>query len=716
MQRLELWGGVECTLNRIGDGYRDQLVASGHHARGSDLDAFARLGIRRMRYPVLWERVAPEHPDEANWDWSDERLARLHAHGIDPIIGLLHHGSGPRYTSLIDPEFPVKLARYARQVAERYPWVTHYTPVNEPLTTARFSGLYGHWYPHARDDRVFLQCLTNQCVGIARAMEAIREVRPDACLVLTEDLGWTSSSAALEDQAAYENARRWLSVDLLCGRVTSQHPLWPWLMDCGADRRALERLAGRPHPPDLFGVNHYVTSNRHLDDALATYPAHTHGGNGRQAYADVEAVRVADAPQTGRRELLREAWDRYGIPLALTESHLCAGREDQLRWLNDAWQSASGLRTRGIPVEAVTIWSLLGTIDWSSLAMRCDGHYECGAFDIRGPEPRRTAIATMAEGLARHGAFEHPILTVPGWWARPCRVLYPERVPQTESTMRVDAGGILIAGARGTLGRAFARQCAYRGLPVTVLTRAELDIADASAIERALDRHCPWAVINAAGYVRVDEAEDDRDRCRRENVLGPEQLALACARHRLPLVTFSSDLVFDGKREVYVESDPGAPLNYYGRTKWESEQIVQERHPAALVVRTSAFFGPWDEHNFVTLTLRATRAGQTVIAAEDVRVSPTYVPELVDGVLDLLIDSERGVWHLANPANMTWFDFARAAVTAAGHDPALVEGRPAVRMGWRAARPRSAVLQSERGMLLRSLDLALKHYLSEAAL
>ncbi|MFN7132539.1 MAG: DUF4170 domain-containing protein, partial [Myxococcales bacterium] len=104
-----------------------------------------------------------------------------------------------------------------------------------------------------------------------------------------------------------------------------------------------------------------------------------------------------------------------------------------------------------------------------------------------------------------------------------------------------------ITGARGTLGRAFARLCELRGLEYRLLTRQELDIASPASVEAALDRHQPWAVINAAGYVRVDDAESDADRCFRENALGPAELARACARHGLPLVTFSSDLVFGGE-------------------------------------------------------------------------------------------------------------------------------------------------------------------------
>src|SRR5947209_6844274 len=133
LPHLELWGGVECTINRIGETYFDQLERNGHLQRLEDLELFAQLGIRAMRYPVQWERVAPHGLEDADWSWTDERLTRLRELGIRPIIGLVHHGSGPRSTSLIDPSFAQGLAALAREVAERYPWIESYTPVNEPL-------------------------------------------------------------------------------------------------------------------------------------------------------------------------------------------------------------------------------------------------------------------------------------------------------------------------------------------------------------------------------------------------------------------------------------------------------------------------------------------------------------------------------------------------------------------------------------------------------
>src|SRR5918999_4758161 len=89
---MELWAGVECTVNRVGASYYDQIERTGHGARLDDLDRFAALGVRALRYPVLWERTAPNGLGNADWRWADARLARLRELGIRPIIGLVHHG------------------------------------------------------------------------------------------------------------------------------------------------------------------------------------------------------------------------------------------------------------------------------------------------------------------------------------------------------------------------------------------------------------------------------------------------------------------------------------------------------------------------------------------------------------------------------------------------------------------------------------------------
>lgn len=715
---IEVWGGVECTVNRVRDVYYHQLERSGHAYRLDDLDRFAALGIQALRVPVLWERTAPDGLERASFAWADAYLERLRALGIRPIVGLVHHGSGPRGTSLVEPGFADGLARFARAVAERYPWVLDWTPVNEPLTTARFSGLYGHWYPHGRDHRTFVRALLTECRATLLAMRAVRAVNPAARLVQTEDLGKAFSTPLLAYQAEHENHRRWLSFDLLMGRVGREHPLHPWLLEGGASPGELERFVEAPCPPDILGLNYYLTSERWLDERLERYPAWAHGGNGKHAYADLEAVRVVAEGLGGHLARLLELWDRYRRPVAITEAHLGGSRDEQIRWLLEAFRAAEAARAAGADVRAVTAWALLGSFDWDSLVTRARGHYEPGAFDVRGPEPRPTALARLVRARAHGEPFAHPALSSPGWWRRPERLHYPpvvtgERPPQLDVTTR-PGPPLILTGAKGTLGRALARLCELRGLPFRLLAREEMDITDPGSIERALERHAPWAVLNAAGYVRVDEAEREPDRCARENALGPTLLALACRRREVRLVTFSSDLVFDGARSTpYDEAEPMRPLSVYGLTKASAEHSVLAILPAALVVRTAAFFGPWDEANFVALALRALGEDRSFHAADDVVVSPTYVPDLGHAVLDLLIDGERGLWHVANRGAVSWADLAERSAALARLSATRLVRCPGLALGLAAPRPRYSALGSRRGLVLPPLDDALARYLSE---
>lgn len=699
----ELWGGAECTIVRLNEDYRDQSVETGHRDRRGDVDLIAGLGLTTVRFPILWEAVAPERPDRLDFAWTDDRLALLRERGIKVIGGLLHHGSGPRYTDLLDPDFPAKLADYAARVAERYPWIDMWTPVNEPLTTARFSGLYGHWYPHKRSYPAFLRALANECKGTLEAMRAIRAAIPGAKLVQTEDLGKTFSTTPLRYQAAHENERRWLSLDLLAGRVDSRHPWHKILFGAGVGCGEMEMFEGGEATPDIVGINHYLTSERFLDHRTHLYPWLEPGGNRRDTYVDAEAVRVKRLEDdTGFAPRLREAWERYRIPIAITEVHHGCHRDEQLRWFAEVWETATRLRAEGMDLRAVTIWSMFGNVDWRFLLTERNGLYDTGAFDVRSGTPRPTAIAKAARAYAKGETFDHPALDSPGWWRRAPR-LYP-----WSGRCNKPAGGgrkLLITGATGTLGNAFARLCEERALPFCLTARDEMDLTDPGAIADALERHAPWAVINTAGFVRVADAEREVDACMAANADGAEAVARACEAAGVPLVTFSSDLVFDGRLgRRYREGDATCPGSVYGRSKAEAERRVLAAGGDALVVRTSAFFGPWDRYNFAWHVLSALARGETVRASASSRVSPTYVPDLVHATLDLLIDGETGLWHLANDGELSWYEFARRVAEGSGYDPELVVAEE-------GPEPLSNALASSRGMMLRSFDAALEDFL-----
>ena len=426
---IELWGGAECTINRVGDIFYDQHAYSGHRARvEADLELFSKLGLKTLRVALLWERFE----QLGHWDEADHMLQAMERSALHPIVGLVHHGSGPSHTHLLDPAFPEKLAAYALQVAQRYPWVTDYTPINEPQTTGRFTCLYGHWFPHHRSMSSYVRSLFHQAKGIVLAIEAIRSVQPHARLIHTEDGGATFATASLQSYEQAREHRRWLVTDLLCGRIRQEHPLFSFLIEHGLAEHEILWFADHACPPSILGINYYVTSDRFLDDRLHLYSAHLPGGDtGTEPLVDIEAVRVRSEGIHGAGVILKQAWERYHLPLAITEAHLGCEPDEQRRWLYQVWRQAEDARMQGIDVRAVTAWGLLGLYNWSCLCTEDKGTYEAGAFDVSSGIPRATPVADLIAQLATGQAPEDERLLEPGWWDLDSRILIGSPVDQT---------------------------------------------------------------------------------------------------------------------------------------------------------------------------------------------------------------------------------------------------------------------------------------------
>ena len=721
----EVWAGVECTINRVGDRYFKQLERNGHLHRLSDLDLFAALGIKKIRYPVLWEQIAPGKLEDADWSWADERLTRLRELGIDPIVGFVHHGSGPSHTSLTDPLFPEQLATYAQVFAHRYPWVKYYTPVNEPLTTARFSGLYGHWYPHGKSNTVFFTTLLTQCKAVVLCMQAIRAIVPDAQLMQTEDLCKIFSTPLLQYQADYENERRWLSLDLLHGKVDKDHALWSLLLGSGVTENELHWFRENIISLNIIGINHYPTSNRFLDEAFEKYPEHYHGGNGTHLYADVEAVSIQQERPATLYVLLKEVWERYGAAMVISEAHICGHREEQLRWFLEYWETARLLCRQHIPVKAVTAWSLLGAYDWNCLVTRDNGFYESGVFDLRSPFPRATALAGMLQKLSSKEPYKHPLLEIPGVWRRPDRLKWPAtavlqtmgnlmehhfspiQAPAIHRVMSSTAP-VLILGAGSALATAFAAQCKARFIPYRLLSSTEADLATAAGFEKRMLVYNPWAVIDATAYTDADKTRPQLPLFFQHETEGPGLLAAICARHNIQLLAFSTDAVFDGTgSQPYLESNTRLADTIYGRNMAAGERLMQDAFPGTFIIRLSACFG-LAAGGFRPDVLHHLYQQKTITAATDIFITPTYLGDLMHAAIDLLIDRSSGVWHVSNGTHMSWYAFAQSAALLAALDPGLVRSHPVEN----STRARNRMLSSERGILLPPVEDALQRYIS----
>jgi dTDP-4-dehydrorhamnose reductase len=348
----------------------------------------------------------------------------MNAFGVEPVVGLLHHGFGPRGADPRQPGWAAAFADYAATVARRFPGVRTYLPINEALTTARFGGLYGWWPPYARDHAIFGHLILAQAEALTEATRAIRAVTPGARIIVNEDVGRTHGTAECQAAVDFDNHRRWLTFDLVTGAVDRSHPLWTYLAASPAHRLILDKLRSDPAPPDVLGIDHYITSDRYLDHRLDLFPESSHGGDGRLAYADVELARVESYDVAGLPRALRETWQRYRRPLALTEIALAGPLDDQVAWWSEAWSAAITAHGQGIPILGVTAWAAFGAYDWMSLLREPRGTYEPGCFDVRTWPPRRTELALAV----RAAADGRPPTAGPGWWRREGRALYRRKL------------------------------------------------------------------------------------------------------------------------------------------------------------------------------------------------------------------------------------------------------------------------------------------------
>jgi dTDP-4-dehydrorhamnose reductase len=247
----------------------------------------------------------------------------------------------------------------------------------------------------------------------------------------------------------------------------------------------------------------------------------------------------------------------------------------------------------------------------------------------------------------------------------------------------------VILGGHGMLGHDLAR--VLEGRDVVVLGRAELDVTDADAVRDAVTGAA--AVINAAAYTRVDDAEADEEGAYAVNAVGAGNAATASAAAGAAFVQISTDYVFDGTAtEPYAEDAPLAPLGAYGRTKAAGEQLVREAHPSPYVVRTAWLYGEYGS-SFPTTMLNLAQKRDTVDVVTDQVGQPTWTLDLAHAIVRLLdAEAAPGTYHGTNSGRASWFDVARTVFELAGLDPERVRPTKSSSFVRPAPRPAFSVL------------------------
>ena len=275
---------------------------------------------------------------------------------------------------------------------------------------------------------------------------------------------------------------------------------------------------------------------------------------------------------------------------------------------------------------------------------------------------------------------------------------------------------ILVTGAGGMLGTDFMRAALHWNHEVVGFTHADLDITNADAVRRAMDREAPDTVVNCAAYTNVDGAEDDLEGASKINADGARIVAAAAAEVGASIVFPSTDYVFDGlKGEPYVESDPTRPLSVYGQTKAAGEAETAAANQRFYIVRTSWLFGVAGRNFVKTMLSLAADQGQVVVVRDQVG-SPTYTAHLADALVRLVDTTAYGIHHIAAGGECSWYEFAQEIFDQA-NIVCQVMSMTTAELSRPAPRPPYSVLATERreAIYLPTWQEGLASYLAEQA-
>jgi len=364
-----VWGaGVECSFLPHLNVDQYQWTQHDRFWREDLRRAKDETGISHLRYAMPWHMLEPE-PGKFNWDYSDERVAEFGKLGIEPLMDVMHFGTPLWLKQAVgDPEFPESLARFAEALVTRYrEQIKTWCPFNEPLVSALFSGDFGFWPPHQRKWRGYMPVLSRIVQAVSRGIRAIRKASPEATVLLCDAAeSYKTRSPELKAEVQRRNMRRFLVMDLLLGRVDKHHPLYAWVTSYGLSELDLEWFKTHPQSPDVLGLDYYPHSDWQLD---------MQGGGVRQ--------RRAESP-VGLYGVASAYWQRYGIPLMLTETSIEGQPINREIWLEQNVDHIKRLREEGVPMLGLIWWPLLDQIDWDgALTHRVGKIHEVGLFNLK---------------------------------------------------------------------------------------------------------------------------------------------------------------------------------------------------------------------------------------------------------------------------------------------------------------------------------------------
>jgi beta-glucosidase len=408
--RLHFALGVEDTFvpqSRPGERPIDEYELTEHYRHWhSDLALARDAGATMLRWGIPWHRVNPER-GQWDFDWLDGVMDRFAELDLEPIVDLLHYGT-PLWLDdqFANPDYPQVVAEYAAVIADRYRGIARsYTPVNEPMIHAQFSGQYAYWPPYLSGQHGLATMAGAIARGFVLTQEAIAGVLGDDAIFVHVDAGFRylgdTDAPEHRETVARMNEQRYLVEDLVTGRVDDDHSLAGWLRENGVDDDALAFFASRPTPPDVMGVNYYPRHSTEL------FEAGVHHGGG---FADPRPTR--DDGVAGLRDVLSTYARRYGAPVMLTETCVTGTVAERAAWLDASVAELVALRQSGTPVVGYTWWPVFDMYEWTyrhSSAEREAHLLTMGLWSLEEREGHLARVATplvdQFRALAQHTTF-----------------------------------------------------------------------------------------------------------------------------------------------------------------------------------------------------------------------------------------------------------------------------------------------------------------------
>ncbi|CCO24323.1 dTDP-4-dehydrorhamnose reductase [Maridesulfovibrio hydrothermalis] len=255
---------------------------------------------------------------------------------------------------------------------------------------------------------------------------------------------------------------------------------------------------------------------------------------------------------------------------------------------------------------------------------------------------------------------------------------------------------IILGGRTGLLGRTLTEKLQEHDIVTIPLSRNDFDPLNEESLSALLERKKPDLIFNTIAYTKVDQAEDEENKAHLLNTTFPAMLARLAKSQNCKLIHFSTDFVFDGKKDSpYTETDPTNPQSVYGDTKLSGEEkLLESGYENILIIRTAWLFGPY-KTNFIHKILNFARERENLTVVHDQSGSPTYTPDLAEYTIALLKNEAKGIFNVVNSGKASWCELADEAISCSAIN-CRVDPVPTSAYPTKAKRPPYSVLDTSK--------------------